>query len=406
MSAGASSSHNNPPRSTTTTSDIWKAALGSAGAGNDLTWDQLYYVEKNTFLEFGDQEEFEGQSRPLRRVHSDSSLSSLGAGSVRGAFASTASNATNAAPQARWHHGCYMKYRLGACHAPNCTYLHDLDGKETAAFIAWTQREHHVVFRSDRSDSSVHPGAGHRESRDLGDDSDISSYDNAEEAPPDSSDRRDNQQKTRGYQDLAEQLREQFMDCNSDDELAALLPRDSAGQPTTIGSTLHASNQCKPCRHKMASQPCTDGLWCLYCHMDHELCAAVGSASHQRVADGNGRSKARPCKGKRDRYRKHVSKISEQIMADPFSWSAETMEVPPSIEGNPDLKRKFMARMAAIAEHARTQVAQAAASSGAASSTIQLQNAGGSSTGIHADSGAQHLSAASEAARPRNLLSL
>mmetsp|Transcript_31181 Transcript_31181/g.61222 ORF Transcript_31181/g.61222 Transcript_31181/m.61222 type:complete len:413 (-) Transcript_31181:107-1345(-) len=371
MAAGASSSHHNPQQRTNPT-DLWKTAAG--GAEHDLTWEQLYYVEKNTFLEFGDEDELGIRGKPLRRVHSDSSLSTLSNGSLRGAFTpgipSTASNATNSAPQPRWYHGCFMKYRMGACTSPDCTYVHDLDGKETASFIAWTQRESHVVFRSDRSDSSVHPGACNRESRDLGDDSDVSSDENALDAPLDSSNHCDGHSKTRGYQDLAQQLRQQFKDCPDDATLAACLPCDSAGQPTSIGSTLHAQNRCKPCRHKMASQPCADGLWCLYCHMDHGLCTSVGMASQQLVTDG--KSKARPCKGKRDRYRKHVSRISEQIMADPFSWSAETMAIPPSIECNPELKRKFLARMAVIAEHARTRAPRAAASSSGAMGTTML----------------------------------
>lgn len=308
-----------------------------------------------------------------------------------------------------------MKYRLGACNEPSCAHLHDLDGKETACFIAWTERENHDVFCSERSDSSGGPGVGYRESRDLGDDSKVSSDDDAEETQPDFSSCRDCQPKTTAYHDLAQHLREKFKNCD-DDALVACLPRDSAGQLTSIGSTLHQSTKCKPCRYKITSLPCADGLRCLYCHMDHSLCPAVGSASsaQQPTSDG-GKPKVRPCKGKRDRYRKHVTRISEQIMADPFSWSAEKMDIPPSIECNPELKRKFMARMALISEQARTRGVHAASSSGATGTTMVPPISSGEAMGAISsdampatatDSDGQHLSSATGPTRPRKLISL
>jgi len=327
MLASASSSTKKPPQSMTNPSDLWKAAAG--GGGHDLTWDQLYYSEKNTFLEL---DELESQGKPLRRVQSDSSLSTLTTGSLTRAFTpglSTASNATQSALQPRWYHGCYMKYCMGACNAPNCTHLHDLTDDETSSFIAWTQRKNHVVFRSDRSDSSVQLEAGYRECRVLGDDSEVSSDENIVEAPPDSRNRPDGQ-----------------------------------------------------------SQP--------------------------QFTDG-GKSKARPCKGKRDRYRKLVSRISKQIMADPFSWSAEMIYIPPSVDCNPELKRKFMARMAAIAERARTEAAQAASSSGATGTIILPQGSCNVGMGVTAqdpasataaDLGDQHLPSAIEPTQPRKLFSL
>jgi len=416
MSAAASSSQSTHPQTTTSQSEVWKAAAENRGI--DLTWEELHYVEKNTFLEFGDQDDLEGQVKTLRRSRSDSSLST-GNGSRRGSFTpglpSAASSAPYPASQPRWYHGCYMKYRLGACNEPSCAHLHDLDGKETACFIAWTERENHVVFRSDRSDSSVGPGAGYGDSRDLGDDSEVSSDDNAEEAQPDFSSHQDSQPRTTAYHDLAQQLREKFKDCD-DDALVAYLPRDSAGQPTSIGSTLHESTKCKPCRYKVTSLPCADGIRCLYCHMDHCLCPAVRSAGNaqQPTADG-GKPKVRPCKGKRDRYRKHVSRISEQIMADPFSWSAEQMDIPPSIECNPELKRKFMARMALISEQARTRGVHAASSSGATGTTMVPPISSGEAMGAISsdampatatDSDGQHLSSATGPTRPRKLISL
>jgi len=392
---------------------LWKATAGAQG--NDLTWDNLYYVEKNTFLEFGDQDDLEGQAKPLRRVHSDSSLST-GNGSRRGSFTpGLQSNSSSAAPQSsqpRWHHGCYMKYRMGACNEPSCSYLHDLDSKERACFLALTEREKHIVFRSERSDSSV----GRDRSRDLGDHSEFSSDDD-EEAQPDSS-RRDSQQQPRAYHNLIQQLRDKFKDYDNAD-LVACLPCDSAGQATSIGSTLHMTAQCKPCRYKIMQQPCADGVRCMYCHMDHNLSTSLESVNiaQQPTADGGGKSKVRPCKGKRDRYRKHVSRITEQIMANPFSWSVDRMEIPPSIECNPELKRKFLARMAVIAEHARTQGAQAVASSSAGAagavatesspmSSGPLQASSPSSvSGMAAGSNGLDL-AAVDPSRRRNLLSL
>jgi len=360
----AESSPSTNPQATKSQSELWKAT--AVDEGNDFTWDRIY-CEKNTFLEI----DSEGQGKISRRSRSDSSLSTSN-GSRRGSFTpglgSAASGSAPHSSQPRWYHGCYMKYRLSACNEPNCTHLHDLDGNETACFIAWTERENHIVFHSE--DSSLGPEAGDRErSKDRGDHS--SSSNTAEEGQLDSSGRRDSQQKTRGYHDSLQQLRENFKDCD-DAALASNLPRDSLGQSTSIGSTLHTSGRCKPCQYKISSQPCADGLRCLYCHMDHGLRTSVGSGSAAQQPTAEGKSKVRPCKGKRDRYRKHVSRISEQIMADPFSWSAETMAIPPSIECNPELKRKFLARMAVIAEHARTRAPRAAASSSGAMGTTML----------------------------------
>jgi hypothetical protein len=50
-----------------------------------------------------------------------------------------------------------------------------------------------------------------------------------------------------------------------------------------------------------------------------------------------------------------VQKISGQIINDPFAWSIEGIQLPGFVEHNPELRSKFLVRMAAVAEDARRQ---------------------------------------------------
>ena len=66
-----------------------------------------------------------------------------------------------------------------------------------------------------------------------------------------------------------------------------------AGQPSQ-GASFHDSGTCRPCLFVHTAVGCNNGAACTFCHLQH----ARGS-------------KPRPCKGKRDRYKKNVARMRE-----------------------------------------------------------------------------------------------
>lgn len=94
-----------------------------------------------------------------------------------------------------------------------------------------------------------------------------------------------------------EQQQQQLQDQQdvSPEELDALLtqvPLNEDGEPTSIGSVGHPA--CKPCLFVHTDMKCERGVTCRFCHFEHRR-----------------RSRPRPCKGKRERYRKLLTKFAE-----------------------------------------------------------------------------------------------
>ncbi|CAE7445809.1 CCB1, partial [Symbiodinium necroappetens] len=55
------------------------------------------------------------------------------------------------------------------------------------------------------------------------------------------------------------------------DEALRLVPLDEDGRMTSIGSTLHAEGECRPCAFLSSiRRPCRNGAACLFCHFSHE----------------------------------------------------------------------------------------------------------------------------------------
>lgn len=54
---------------------------------------------------------------------------------------------------------------------------------------------------------------------------------------------------------------------------------------------------------------------------------------------------SRPCKGQRERYRKHFDRLTEQLQSAPAEFDPEGLDLPPSIQGK--LKSKFLGRLTA-----------------------------------------------------------
>lgn len=54
------------------------------------------------------------------------------------------------------------------------------------------------------------------------------------------------------------------------ESVLARVPLDEAGRPTSLGSELHAVNECRPCAFLGSDQrPCQNGVRCMFCHFPH-----------------------------------------------------------------------------------------------------------------------------------------
>jgi len=266
----------------------------------------------------------------------------------------------------RWQRGCYSKYGWGSCHQSACPYLHDLTTAEADQLLNWKKEEHHYVFQSDASNSnSCHAG-------DSSTSNEVAGRDAASVPVVDA--QMSNQQLVRG-------LRAQFE--TTDDNVLSELVKKQTGSVTSIGSLLHSQGSCRPCRYVISTRPCPDGLRCGFCHLLHDNLASNVASMMDSMAmpvDEEAHVGKRPCKTRREKYRKLVAACESQIREDPFGWSIESVQIPPSINGNLDLKNKFLMRLMSIAEEAQQEAQRNAIHDGTAASSTRAATAS-SSTG-------------------------
>lgn len=120
------------------------------------------------------------------------------------------------------------------------------------------------------------------------------------------------------------------------ESMRAHVPLDSNGEPTSIGSIGHATGTCKVCIFAHSKPGCSNGVACSFCHFVHKR--------------GRRKNKLRPCKGKRDRYRKLLNRLTNLIECDPCSFNMDKVELPPSIASNEVVRAKLMAKIQLHAE--------------------------------------------------------
>lgn len=113
-----------------------------------------------------------------------------------------------------------------------------------------------------------------------------------------------------------------------DKELESQVPRDETGNLTSIGSTLHDEGGCRPCLFVNAKIGCQNGTLCDFCHFPHKR-----------------KNTPRPCKGKRDRYRKMIVRMETMIDKNPESLPQTMANLPPSIRDDHTRKSKLMSKM-------------------------------------------------------------
>jgi len=263
----------------------------------------------------------------VRKVSSSFTSSGESYGPAEGCSELSSQERPPAAPT-KWRAGCFAKYKLGGCADPSCMFTHDLSPGEISSFLHCVERTHHVVF----PDSSSETQGSQR----LLDPDDLFTSEKL------------------GYEDLQKLLRERFR-CMSEATLLTKLPLTKSGKPSSMGTLLHASGRCRPCRHMLTSHSCPNGMRCLFCHQEHTaLEQLVEHDDLKQNGDVGKPSRFRPSKAKRDNYKELVKELEDDIQRDPFGWSMDSVVIPPAIENRPTLKRKLLIRLALMADAARS----------------------------------------------------
>jgi len=79
---------------------------------------------------------------------------------------------------------------------------------------------------------------------------------------------------------------------------------------------------------------------------DTDSAACNDAGTLLAVAEEHGvRKRSRPCKGKRNRYKKFVKRLQIQFLEDPSSFKLETISLPSSLQKNDNLQARLMHRM-------------------------------------------------------------
>lgn len=143
------------------------------------------------------------------------------------------------------------------------------------------------------------------------------------------------------------------------------VPLDDNGNPTSIGSIGHATGNCTVCIFVHTVPGCSNGISCTFCHFEHRR--------------PRRKNKMRPCKGKRDRHLKFLTRLKGMIESDPHSFNMEEVELPPSIATNEVVKAKLLAKVQLHTEQVMAGLEggllDGVADTGGASSTAQPQPA-------------------------------
>mmetsp|Transcript_39855 Transcript_39855/g.100107 ORF Transcript_39855/g.100107 Transcript_39855/m.100107 type:complete len:134 (-) Transcript_39855:25-426(-) len=125
----------------------------------------------------------------------------------------------------------------------------------------------------------------------------------------------------------------------AEDPNLVVQPRGASTQDLpSLGSKLHSKRRCRPCAFVRSDAGCQDGAACRFCHMPH--------ANSEKM-------QIRPCKGKRDRYKKFVDKLMRDISSNPDSVDLAELTLPQFIETNPARRGRVLARLSHHAAQAR-----------------------------------------------------
>eukprot|EP00419_Tripos_fusus_P006746 CAMPEP_0172674604 /NCGR_PEP_ID=MMETSP1074-20121228/12824_1 /TAXON_ID=2916 /ORGANISM="Ceratium fusus, Strain PA161109" /LENGTH=306 /DNA_ID=CAMNT_0013492027 /DNA_START=15 /DNA_END=935 /DNA_ORIENTATION=- len=243
-------------------------------------------------------------------------------------------------PNEKWRAGGLGKYKFGDCTDPSCNRVHDLNDGEICSFLHYLEQTRHVIF----PDSSSETQRAQRSS----------------ESPRMEQHRCAS--KRLEYEDLQKSLRERFRGM-TEAMLLTKVPRTPSGNPTSVGSVLHESGRCRPCRNMLMPHGCPSGVRCLFCHQEHTALSQFAEShlscvdEHDDLEENSDKSRperSRPSKAKRDQYKEMVMKLEADIHKDPFGWNIESVVVPPAIANKPSVKKKLLIRLALTADAAQS----------------------------------------------------
>lgn len=145
-------------------------------------------------------------------------------------------------------------------------------------------------------------------------------------------------QQAQQLQQQEQQARQQAREAEGVDvqALLAQVPLGEDGQSTSIGSIGHANGSCQAaCAFAQRKRGCANGQMCDFCHFPHKV-------TRQRQRH---KVRPRPCKGKRDKYRKHWEELKNQVEENPAEFDPEKVELPASISTYDRLRAKLVTRL-------------------------------------------------------------
>lgn len=121
-------------------------------------------------------------------------------------------------------------------------------------------------------------------------------------------------------------------DCTGD-PADAQVPLDADGGYASLGSRGHSAGTCRPCAFVRSASGCKLGVACDFCHVVDEHIAVT---------------RLRPSKGKRNRVRKAVASIEEQVARDPELLSRGDLRLPKLVDLNPWARGRVSAMLAQL----------------------------------------------------------
>lgn len=115
-----------------------------------------------------------------------------------------------------------------------------------------------------------------------------------------------------------------------------------SGSYPSVGSAGHGLGKCRPCAFARSSSGCKFGAECSFCHL---------------VAEHTEQVRMRPCKGKRERFKRAMAAIEGKVAQNPELLDDGALVLPAFVERNPHARERIMAQLAQVAAEARGGVA-------------------------------------------------
>jgi len=133
----------------------------------------------------------------------------------------------------------------------------------------------------------------------------------------------------RDLQRRAQRAAKKFGPTAVDLRVKASVPKTPDGRSSSVGSAAHAAGSCTACIAIYTKAGCLNGVMCHFCHMPHK----------------RPRRKLRPCKGKRERYRKLVERLRDEVARDPENVDIASLVLPPSVARDDTSRAKLIAQL-------------------------------------------------------------